>query len=122
MTDKKTRTCHACDSHAPTAETVSMWGFQAEHPLWAFVDEENIRKIKRRFLFSNYSEAVKFTGQIAALAAYEDHHPAILLEWDTVTVTWCTKSIGGLHNNDLIMAQQTDKLFDVSQRRAERAV
>ena len=44
------------------------------------------------------------------LAEEEDHHPAILLEWGRVEVTWWTHKIGGLHKNDFIAAAKTDLL------------
>ena len=38
----------------------------------------------------------------------EKHHPAILIEWSKVTVTWWTHKIARLHANDFIMAAKTD--------------
>ena len=122
MASETKRTCTQCGPFAPKAETVSILGFQAEHPLWSIKNEDGADKIRRRFLFPTYAEAVKFTGDIAALAASEDHHPAILLELDAVTVTWWTHSLGGLHNNDLILAQYTDKLFTSAMKRAGHPV
>ena len=62
------------------------------------------------FNFDNYSDAISFTNKIAQLAEEEDHHPAILLEWGRVEVTWWTHKIGGLHKNDFIAAAKTDLL------------
>ena len=53
---------------------------------------------------------INFTNKIAELAEEEDHHPAILLEWGRVEVTWWTHKIGGLHKNDFIAAAKTDLL------------
>ena len=41
---------------------------------------------------------------------FEDHHPAILLEWGSVRVTWWSHKIKGLHMNDFICAAKTDQL------------
>ena len=38
------------------------------------------------------------------------HHPAILLEWGSVEVTWWSHKIKGLHRNDFIAAAKTDNL------------
>jgi 4a-hydroxytetrahydrobiopterin dehydratase len=35
-----------------------------------------------------------------------------LTEWGKVTVTWWTHKIGGLHQNDFIMAARTDELSE----------
>ena len=48
--------------------------------------------------------------KVVELAEEEDHHPAILLEWGRVEVTWWTHKIGGLHKNDFIAAAKTDLL------------
>jgi 4a-hydroxytetrahydrobiopterin dehydratase len=34
-----------------------------------------------------------------------------LTEWGSVTVTWWTHKIEGLHRNDFIMSAKTDELF-----------
>lgn len=40
----------------------------------------------------------------------ESHHPAVLLEWGKVEVTWWTHKINGLHENNFIMAAKTDAI------------
>ena len=45
------------------------------------------------------------------LAEEEGHHPAILLEWGKTTVRWWTHKIGGLHQNDFVMAARTDDAY-----------
>ena len=66
--------------------------------------------LRRVFKFNNYQESLEFTKKVAALADQEDHHPAILLEWGKVEVTWWTHKIGGLHKYDFIAAAKTDTL------------
>jgi 4a-hydroxytetrahydrobiopterin dehydratase len=44
------------------------------------------------------------TNRIGALAEREAHHPALLTEWGSATVSWWTHKIKGLHRNDFIMA------------------
>ena len=34
-----------------------------------------------------------------------------LTQWGSVTVTWWTHKIGGLHRNDFVMAARTDKIY-----------
>ncbi|MEJ2511439.1 MAG: 4a-hydroxytetrahydrobiopterin dehydratase [Anaerolineales bacterium] len=53
-----------------------------------------------------------FANQVGDLAENQDHHPAILVEWGRVTVTWWTFVIGGLHTNDFISAAKTDENFN----------
>ena len=44
-------------------------------------------------------------------AEKEGHHPALLTEWGKVTVSWWTHDVGGLHQNDFIMAARTDDIY-----------
>jgi pterin-4a-carbinolamine dehydratase len=64
--------------------------------------------LERVFKFKNYAQSVAFANRVAEIAESQHHHPAIVLEWGRVTVTWWTHAIGGLHRNDLIMAARTD--------------
>jgi 4a-hydroxytetrahydrobiopterin dehydratase len=67
--------------------------------------------LEREFKFKNFKQALAFANQVAELAEAEFHHPAILLEWGKVTVTWWTHAIKGLHKNDFICAAKTDALL-----------
>jgi ABC-type multidrug transport system fused ATPase/permease subunit len=44
------------------------------------------------------------------IAEAEGHHPALLTQWGSLTVTWWTHKIRGLHRNDFIMAAKLDSL------------
>ena len=77
---------------------------------WDLIDD-GVKKLKKEFSFSNYSDSVDFSNKIADMAEQEDHHPQIILEWGKVTVIWWSHKIKGLHKNDLIAAAKTDSLF-----------
>ena len=79
-------------------------------PDWQPITTDSVLKLNKVFNFDSYSEAISFTNKIAQMAEEEDHHPAILLEWGRVEVTWWTHKIGGLHKNDFIAAAKTDSL------------
>lgn len=48
---------------------------------------------------------------MGSLAETEEHHPALLVEWGRVTVTWWTHKIGGLHRNDSVLAAKADQVY-----------
>ena len=75
------------------------------------VEREGIKRLERVFGFRNFAEALAFTNTVGERAEEEGHHPAPLTEWGKVTLTWWTHKIGGLHQNDFIMAARTDELF-----------
>ena len=103
--------CQACRPGAPPVEPAELATFLAQFPDWHVIYQDGVPQLRRVFRFSDYSQALAFTNQVAQLAEAEDHHPALLLEWGRVTVTWWTHTIRGLHRNDLIMAARTDGLL-----------
>ena len=79
-------------------------------PEWQIVEREGIPRLQRAFRLKNFAQALDLTNKVGALAEEEGHHPALLTEWGSVTVTWWTHKIRGLHRNDFIMAAKTDRL------------
>ncbi len=78
---------------------------------WQITVVAGIKHLQKSYQFKNFEQALQFTNKVGAIAEQEKHHPAILLEWGMVTVTWWTHKIAGLHANDFIMAAKTDELY-----------
>jgi 4a-hydroxytetrahydrobiopterin dehydratase len=79
-------------------------------PDWQIIERDGIRQLERVFRLKDFAQALEFTNKVGALAEAEGHHPAVLTQWGSVTVTWWTHKIRGLHRNDFIMAAKTDRL------------
>jgi 4a-hydroxytetrahydrobiopterin dehydratase len=69
-------------------------------------------KLEKTFKFKNFKEALDFTNRLGQLAEQRQHHPDIHLSWGKVRVELWTHKIGGLHENDFILAANIDRLFD----------
>jgi len=69
---------------------------------------ENNLKIKKEFIFTNFKEAIIFVNKVAALAEDEGHHPDIHVYYKKVILELWTHAIGGLSENDFIMAAKVD--------------
>lgn len=82
-----------------------------ELPGWEISGSDGIDRLRRVFVFGNFSDALAFTNRVGDLAERYDHHPQLITEWGRVTVTWWTHAIGGLHMNDFIMAAKTSALI-----------
>jgi 4a-hydroxytetrahydrobiopterin dehydratase len=83
-------------------------------PDWQIISPEGISQLTRTFKFRNFIQALDFTNTVGQIAEEQNHHPMLVTEWGKVTVTWWTHSIGGLHLNDFIMADKTDKKFEAA--------
>ena len=110
MSDLVKQKCVACRADAPRVTDDELPDLLKQIPDWQPITDNSVLKLNKVFNFDNYLDAISFTNKIAQLAEDEDHHPAILLEWGRVEVTWWTHKIGGLHKNDFIAAAKTDLL------------
>ena len=104
--------CTACRGDEPTLTDAYIAQMHPQVPEWQVVEREGIKRLERVFGFRNFAQALAFTNIVGEQAEEEGHHPALLTEWGKVTVTWWTHKIGGLHQNDFIMAARTDELFE----------
>jgi 4a-hydroxytetrahydrobiopterin dehydratase len=102
--------CTACRADAPQVNDDEIAELKPEIPDWQIIERDGIRQLERVFRLKNFVQALAFTNKVGALAESEGHHPAILTQWGSVTVTWWTHKIRGLHRNDFIMAAKTDRL------------
>ena len=104
------QTCEACQVGAPMVSDAELPTLLDEIPDWHTENRDGILQLERQYNFKNFVEALNFTNRVGELAEQANHHPALLVEWGKVTVTWWTHKIGGLHHNDFIMAARTDLL------------
>nr|WP_295708815.1 4a-hydroxytetrahydrobiopterin dehydratase [uncultured Halomonas sp.] len=81
-------------------------------PQWQILDHDGIMKVSRRFKFRDFASALAFTQAVGDIAEQAGHHPVIVTEWGSVTVTWWTHAINGLHLNDFILAARTDEVAE----------
>ena len=79
-------------------------------PGWELAMVEKSARLRRTFVFKDFSEALAFTNCVGELAEAEGHHPELVTVWGAVTVSWWTHSVGGVHLNDFIMAARTGML------------
>jgi 4a-hydroxytetrahydrobiopterin dehydratase len=115
MTALQEMKCTACRRDAPTVTDEEIAEFHPQIPDWELNETGGVKQLERTFKFKNFRQALAFTNKVGDAAEEEGHHPAILTEWGKVTVTWWTHKIGGLHQNDFIMAAQTDDLYNDSE-------
>ena len=103
--------CEACNVDAPKVSEAELQELMSQIPDWVPEVRDGIMMLERVYKFKNYKQAWAFANKVAELAEEEFHHPATLLEWGKVTVTWWTHAIKGLHRNDFICAAKTDQLL-----------
>ena len=70
--------------------------------------DENGKKISKEFKFKDFIGAINFVERVADLAEMEGHHPNIHVYYNKVVLELSTHAIGGLSENDFIMAAKID--------------
>ena len=103
--------CEACKADALLIDDNEAQQLLRQLPDWSLITVESVKQLQRKIKVKNFVNAMAFANRLARIAEEQGHHPAILVEWGKVTVTWWTHSIGGLHRNDFIMAAKTDSLL-----------
>lgn len=76
---------------------------------WELIDGKAIRKTIK---CENFLAAVSLIQKIAPIAEAEDHHPDLhLTGYRKLTIELSTHAIGGLSENDFILAAKIDQLL-----------
>jgi len=110
MSELAGRACEACRADAPQATRAQIDESMAQLPEWQIIDVDGVKRLTRTLKCKNFVEALALAELVGELAEQENHHPALLVEWGRLTVTWWTHKIKGLHENDFILAARTDLL------------
>jgi len=71
------------------------------------------KEIRKHFKFKNFAIALKFVNKVGEIAEIEGHHPDIEFGWGYCKIKLSTHSIGGLHENDFIVAAKIDGITNV---------
>jgi 4a-hydroxytetrahydrobiopterin dehydratase len=67
-------------------------------------------ELRKRFEFASFPATIAFVDRIAELAEAEGHHPDFCVRYKVLDVTLTTHAIGGLSENDFILAAKIDRL------------
>ena len=69
------------------------------------------KALRQELLMKDFMAAVRFIGRVAEAAEAEDHHPDVhLTGYRRLALELSTHSIGGLSENDFILAAKIDAL------------
>lgn len=71
---------------------------------------EDAKFISKKFKFKNFADALDFVNKVGAIAESEGHHPDIELGWGKVKIVLTTHAIGGLSQNDFIVAAKINAI------------
>lgn len=103
------RKCQPCAKGAVPLSSGEAKKYLGQVPGWQLAGDG--KSISSQFIMKDFMSAVAFIGQIAKIAETEDHHPDLhLTGYRKLRVELATHSIGGLSENDFILAAKIIQL------------
>ena len=102
----RAKRCVPCEGGVPKLGADEIAGLLPEVPAWTVRENQ----LHRRFVFRDFVEAMRFVNRMADLAEAEGHHPDFTVHYKQVDVVVWTHAIGGLSENDFILAAKIDAL------------
>ena len=101
--------CVPCEGGVPRVEKAQAEGFLETLPGWKL--SEDAKKIRRDWTMKDFMAAIDFFNRVAQVAEDEGHHPDLHLEgYRQARIELSTHAIGGLSENDFILAAKIDQL------------
>ena len=104
LIDKK---CIPCEGGVLPLTIPQANALQSELDGWTL--SPDAKMISKKYTFKDFAEALSFANTVGAIAEDENHHPDMEIGWGKVTIKFATHSIGGLSENDFILAAKIDK-------------
>jgi 4a-hydroxytetrahydrobiopterin dehydratase len=105
MSELAERKCKACNKETPRLSADEQRTMAREVPEWTVADE----RLRRRYVFRSFPASIRFVDEMARIAEDEGHHPIFTVDYDKVDVVLWTHAIGGLSENDFILAAKLDR-------------
>jgi 4a-hydroxytetrahydrobiopterin dehydratase len=100
--------CLPCEGGLPPLEPERVESLLTELKGWKV--EPGKSELHKRFEFASFRENMDFVARVADLAEEEGHHPDFCVRYSVLDVTLTTHGIGGLSDNDFILAAKIDAL------------
>ncbi|XP_042379047.1 pterin-4-alpha-carbinolamine dehydratase 2, mitochondrial-like isoform X1 [Zingiber officinale] len=109
LASKKCAPCNAKDLQAMSEQSANELLAQVQG--WGLLTEGGILKLHRSWKVKSFTKGLEFFKLVAEIAEAEGHHPDLhLVGWNNVKIDLWTHSVGGLTENDFILAAKINSL------------
>ncbi len=108
-TELAARHCAACEGGVAPLVGNDVQQHLRAVPAWNLAADG--KRIRREWRVRDFTAGLDFFNRIGQIAEAEDHHPDLhLTDYRNVAIEMSTHAIGGLSENDFILAAKIDKL------------
>lgn len=116
MSELLNKKCIPCEGGMKPLARADMQDYLDEVSGWTLVEGKNPEgkstsygaRISKEFKFQDFIGAINFVERVADVAEMEGHHPDIQIHYNKVLLELTTHAIGGLSENDFILAAKID--------------
>jgi 4a-hydroxytetrahydrobiopterin dehydratase len=96
---------------------VAARALHAHVPAWTL----DFPRLSRTFQLADFRAALAWANRVGMLAEEEQHHPDFhLTGWNRLELELWTHAVGGLSENDFVLARKIDALWERTGGRGER--
>jgi 4a-hydroxytetrahydrobiopterin dehydratase len=104
----KEKKCKPCEGGTPPLKSQDIKNYLKKlDTQWEVIDNTQIRQT---YKFKNFREALDFANKVGEIAEEEQHHPDLHVYYGKVTIDLATHAIGGLSENDFIVASKIEDI------------
>jgi 4a-hydroxytetrahydrobiopterin dehydratase len=101
--------CTPCEGGVPPLKEDQVRDFLKAVPDWKLSDDR--KSISRQWKVKDFLAGLEFFQRVGAVAEEVDHHPDLhLVGYRNVMISIWTHAIGGLSENDFILAARIDQV------------
>jgi len=105
--DLRKKRCVSCESGVPALQAAQVRDLLGSVPDWKLAPDG--KKIRREWKVKDFMEGMTFFHRVADIAETDDHHPDLhLTGYRNVAIELSTHAVGGLTENDFILAAKID--------------
>lgn len=107
--DLTSRKCQPCSGDTPPLSKEKINEYFAQLSGWEL--SKDGKELIKNFKLKNFQAVLDFVNKIGAQAEEEDHHPNLYIYgYKKLRVELSTHAIGGLSENDFILAAKIDQI------------
>ena len=100
--------CIPCEGGATTLPAGEVNRMLSQLSGWQV--EPGVSELRKRYKFASFLDTMAFVNRMAELAEAEGHHPDFCVRYTNLDVSLTTHAIGGLSENDFILAAKIEFL------------
>jgi 4a-hydroxytetrahydrobiopterin dehydratase len=105
----KSRHCKPCEGGVAPLTAEQVRAYLKDVPGWKLTADG--KRIRREWRVQDFGTALDFFRRVGQIAEKEDHHPDLhLTGYRNVAIEMFTHALGGLSENDFILAAKIDTL------------